>query len=252
MIRNIWLQVWAACLIAMPFAAGCGESPSATQDSGGNGGTQSTAGTAGQGGTGAKAGSGGSSSGATAGTGGTGGSGATGGTAGTAGTGGSGAPCQPLSDMCAQCSYNACQMQYCSCYAKPDCVVLVACLQACPVGDDACQQDCLSQPAAKDYISETFLLGDCASGFCAMECPGVSKAGVCPKCLFTNCAPQMNECLNDADCAEILKCALACPQGDLACAFGCAQGKPMDSTNKAVAVQQCSADPNKCKVDCGM
>src|SRR5262245_16452474 len=240
MIRNILLHVWAACLLAMPLTLGCGDEPSTT-DSGGSAGTQSTGGSAGQGGSGATAGSGGS--GAKAGSGGstaTAGSGGTGGsTGGTAGSGG-GAPCQPLSDMCAQCSFNACQDQYCACYSDPDCVVLVACLQACPVGDEMCQQDCLSQPAAKDYISQTYLLGDCASGFCAMECPGITKAGVCEKCLFTKCAPQMNESLADADCAEILKCAIKCPQGDLACAFGCANGKPMSSTNKAVAVQMCS------------
>lgn len=170
---------------------------------------------------------------------------------GSGGTGG--APsCQPLSDACAKCSYNTCQDQYCQCYAAQDCVVLVGCLQACGAMNDPCQEDCLAQPGAKPYISQTFLLGDCVAPACAADCPGVTAAVPCQKCLFTNCAPQMNECLNDKECAQIVTCAVLCAPGDFACVFGCASGKSAAAQGKAQQVQQCSADPAKCKMLCGM
>src|SRR5262245_32414406 len=110
MIRTMRLHGAIACSIAALFWAGCGGDPlTATTGTGGDAGTQSTTGgTGGTGGTGATN------------TGGGGAMGGTGGTGATAGTGGSGgAPeCQPLSDMCAQCSYKACQDQYCACYAN--------------------------------------------------------------------------------------------------------------------------------------
>jgi len=202
---------------------GCGGETFAATDSSG-----STTSGGGQGGTG----------GATTGTGGAGGAGASGGVGGSGSAGGTGgAPvCQPLSDPCAQCTYGACQERYCACYGDQDCVILIACEQACIVDnpDDAMAQQacqlaqCASAAGAKDHISETFLLGDCAAVSCGAECPGVTALTSCTTCLFTTCDSQMNECLTNADCVDILTCAQACAPGpnQLTCLSGCENQHP--------------------------
>ena len=248
MIRMTKLHGAIACALAALFWAGCGGTEfTATegQDGAAGKGGSSTAGTAGKGsgGTAGKGGGGAAGAGAVAGTGGMGGS--------TGGMGG-GPACQPLSDACAQCAFGTCQDLYCGCYANQDCVVLIACLQACAANDTTCQQKCFAQPSAMDHISEAFLLGDCSAMPCMAECPGVTSAGACERCLFKQCPTEMNTCLSDADCYAILNCAIKCPPNDFNCAFACGNGKPQSAVDKALKVQACSADANKCKTDCGM
>lgn len=247
MTRLSWLLgTMTAALAALPL--GCGGDGFTAGTGGDAGTTQSTTTSAGgQGGTGGA--TGGATTGGTGGatTGGTGG--ATGGAGGaTGGTGGS-IPCQPINEPCAECAYASCQDLYCACYAEIDCAALVNCISPCDPTDTACQQPCLT--AHQDSISKAFLLGDCASGGCAGSCMGVATIPPCPKCLFTKCPNEMNTCLADPDCNDIINCAAACAPGDIACGFACANGKPQTATNKALAVQSCAGNANKCQPSCG-
>ena len=238
MTKRLWLVATMAGAFVGIGEMGCtGDTFTATTE--GTGGTAATTtdGGGGQGGatvTTATGGAGGDGGGVGGGPGGTGGTSTT--TTGQGGSGG-GLVCQPLSDVCAQCAYGACEDLYCQCYAEMDCAQLVNCLQPCDPTDIPCQQPCLTDH--QDSISKAFLLGDCAGGGCAAECMGVAVLGDCPKCLFTSCQSQMNACLADADCYEIVNCAIDCPAGDFSCALGCANGKPSTATNKALAVQSC-------------
>lgn len=221
---------------------GCGGEPfTATGGAGGTGGTGGSVMTTG--GTGGSATTTGDTGGSPA-TGGAGGGTASGGAGGTGG----GPMCQPLSDDCTQCAFGACQDLYCQCYGNADCPALVNCLQPCDPADDACIKPCLS--AHEDSISTAFLLGDCTATPCSDVCMGVAAQQACPKCLFEQCPVQMNDCLADPDCYDILMCAIECPPNDFVCALGCTSGKPQESTNRAAAVQACTTDSTKCSADC--
>ncbi|MEZ4313411.1 MAG: hypothetical protein R3F14_35770 [Polyangiaceae bacterium] len=228
--------------IAAFAAPGCGgESFEASGGTGGGGGTTASAGSGGTGG-----GSGGTG-GAIGGTGGSTGT-TTSSMGGTGGTGG-GPACQPLSDACTQCAYGACEDLYCTCYGADDCPALVNCLSVCDPTDNACVKPCLS--AHPESISLSFLLGDCVADPCAGECAGAGNLADCPKCLFDKCSTEMNTCLADPECYDIVMCAIACPPNDFACAFGCANGKSQGATNKALAVQGCTSNANLCQAACG-
>lgn len=169
---------------------------------------------------------------------------------GSGGSGGSG--CQDLNEPCSACAFQACNAEYCACFAEQDCAALINCLNGC-AGDPVCQQTCMSVPAHQNYISQVLLLGDCASASCTAQCPGVTDQGPCPECLLTNCSTQMNACLAIADCALILDCVqdnCTDPSTFQTCALNCAYGpgSPPTGQNEAVAVGNCLSQqcPNDC------
>ncbi|MFO0759248.1 MAG: hypothetical protein U0359_22340 [Byssovorax sp.] len=179
-------------------------------------------------------GSGGSTS--SAGGGGAGGSTTTTTTTGSGGSGGSN-PCPGLGDACSNCASEKCMAVYCSCYADPQCGGLVQCNTSCQPGDQNCAQNCLN--ANKNGISEAFLLSDCAASQCAASCPGTSVLDDCQRCLFTSCASQMNNCLSDTDCSELIQCVQQCSPGDSGCQQDCGF-QHLGSVDKAMAIQNCS------------
>ena len=226
--KRLWLVAMMLGTGAASLGSGCGgDEFTAT---GGNGAGKTTSGDGGGGSGGATIST------ATGGVGGEGGGvgggpgGEGGGTTTTTGEGG-GPVCQPISDPCAQCAYGACQVQYCQCYADMDCAQLVNCFQGCASGDVACQTTCMS--AHEPSISQAFLLGECTAEPCAAECPGVGQVGPCEHCLFTNCPMQMNTCLANPDCYQLVTCVTG--GGDV---FACAQMYP-GGFNDGLAVQSC-------------
>lgn len=133
---------------------------------------------------------------------------------------------------------------YCPCYADQDCAAIVACFNQCGANNPPCQQNCMS--AHPDHISEAFILGDCAAGSCAQECPGVITLDPCSMCLFTSCPAQMNTCLSDPECAALAECALMCA-GNQICIFGCGQQHP-NGQAKALGALQCMN--SSCSAEC--
>ncbi len=154
----------------------------------------------------------------------------------TTGAGGSN-PCPGLGDTCSNCTADKCMATYCTCYANPSCGGLVQCNSTCAPGDTGCAQNCLN--SNKTGISEAFLLGDCAATQCVNECPGTSPLAECQRCLFSSCASQMNECLGNTDCSELIQCIQQCAPGNDSCVTNCGF-QHFDSIDKAQKIQDCS------------
>ena len=161
-------------------------------------------------------------------------------------SGAGGGTCQSLGDPCSDCSFDNCNALYCTCYADQDCAALVACFNACPPADLACQQTCMT--AHPDNISLSFVLGSCSAGACASECPGTQVLDTCSNCLFTSCDNAMNACISDPECSAILQCAQTCAASDSACVLACGMQHP-SGQGPAFAVQACANQA--CTAECG-
>lgn len=171
---------------------------------------------------------------------------AQGGAASTSGSGGA-PPCPGLGDACTDCLAWQCSDRYCGCYNNPTCGTLLECLQACGPNNPSCSTDCAANNA--NGIADAYLVGDCAATTCAGSCPGTgTDISPCEECLYAQCENEMNTCVSQTDCAELLQCVAACPQGDSQCQNGCAFQNPFAVTD-ATAVGDCSKA--HCAAECG-
>ena len=222
--RSHALALLTSCSLALfGLFAACGSDETSSNDDDDN----DTSDTGGSGGS--SSGSGASSS----------GSGASSSSSSGSGTGGA-MGCAGLGDACSDCAFGACNALYCTCYDNPACGALVACAQTCAPGDTGCAQNCLTQNQAG--ISDALLLGNCAAGGCAADCPTATVLSPCESCAFTNCEQQMNTCLANAECTALIECVQGCSDGDDICLAGCAI-EHGDGQNDAEAVQNCVASP---------
>jgi hypothetical protein len=143
-----------------------------------------------------------------------------------------------LGDPCSDCTAQNCAAAYCACYNDPSCGDLVKCLQPCAAGDMNCQQMCFSSNMGA--ISEASLLDSCAAMSCASQCPGTTALGPCDVCLFEKCAPQMNTCIADPDCASILYCVEMCSPNDCGCELNCYENScSTQAQNEVMDVDNC-------------
>lgn len=162
---------------------------------------------------------------------------------GSGGGGGGGAVCQDLGDACTQCEATACPSTYCDCYEDSECLALSACIVACG-GTTECYQGCATDhPTA---ISRGALLVDCAATSCPEACPGYAPLTPCQKCLYTECQPEMNTCISNAECTALLYCLDECE--DAECTNACYFEYP-DGTGDAGPVGTCLQEA--CAADCG-
>jgi len=135
---------------------------------------------------------------------------------------GTGETCPPVGDTCTTCESASCSKAYCDCYKDPECVLMAQCLGKCANGDVACKQPCwTAHPSA---ISEGALLLDCAGTTCTKGCPGYAPIGACLVCLYTSCQPEMNTCISNPDCTQLLTCVVACTTPS--CETSCYQQYP--------------------------
>lgn len=184
--------VGALGLLAFGIVAGCGEDPPAP-------------GTGGGGGEGAAGGSGGAGATSTSAT-------SAGGAGGTGG--GSSAECKSLNEPCSNCAIEQCNDLYCECFGNAACKSLVLCLSGCAAGDEECFQQCLT--VNEDGISDAFLVADCVQDKCAdtaCEFP-LDEVTECQTCLFGKCEADMNACIANPDCSQILFCFQECEKAD--------------------------------------
>ena len=197
--------------------AGSGASSSSAAQSGG-----STASSASQGGAGA------------AGGGERGGAGPGG--AGPGGAGG-GPACDPIGGECAACLHDTCNDSFCGCAGEPECIGLLFCLQLCQPNDKPCHKECYSENPSG--ISDAALLGDCGASNCQQDCSFTLELDDCESCLYSSCSTQMNTCVANPECYELLVCVSQCAPGDSVCNSVCAGAHPF-GLGDAGAVQQCS------------
>lgn len=138
-----------------------------------------------------------------------------------------GGGCMGLGDPCSDCIFQNCQQQYCACAADTTCQNLVTCTQGCGANNANCTQGCFTnnEPA----IAQGALLDDCAANACNSMCNNsLTALTACEKCLFTSCSQQIDTCLANPDCNQLVQCAEAC-NGDLLCEGDCENQYPNGS-----------------------
>src|SRR5262249_9222070 len=142
--------------------------------------------------------------------------------AGSGSSTGGGEMCPSAGDACTSCEAMSCPEVYCNCYHDPECVALGQCTAKCNPSDNACNQPCwTAHPSA---IAKAALLANCAGTSCPAPCPGYKPIGACLICLNTNCAAEMNACVSNPDCSNLLTCLGACTT--LSCQNNCYQQFP--------------------------
>jgi len=157
------------------------------------------------------------------------------------GTDDAGATCQDYGEPCSQCELQACPDIYCECYGEPDCGLLAQCYFACAPGDTACTSAC--SMAYPDGNAVGALLSDCAAVSCSDTCSYLGplvELTDCERCVYEDCAQEVNDCAAVGTCPELLVCVAACA-GDTACETSCAQLYPL-GVNQAVVVGNCTLD----------
>ena len=157
---------------------------------------------------------------------------------GGAGQGGSGGVpvCEPVGGTCAQCLYDTCNEAFCDCAGEPECLDLLFCLEVCAPADVACRKECYT--AHESGISAAALLGDCGAGSCQGDCPITLELDACEECLYSSCETQMNTCVANPECYEILACISQCAPIDVGCPGVCVGLHPFGAGD-AGAVSQC-------------
>ncbi len=172
--------------------------------------------------------------------GGNGGSNSGGSNSGGSSSDGGGATCVDFGDACSACEVSACEQSFCECYGNADCALYASCVLACDLTDGACLQDCNTQ--YPDGITDVVLLNDCAANACADECSEYPLLALtdCQQCTYESCEPQMNACLANPDCANVLFCVDECA-GDMQCFEGCYAKYPGGLTD-AAEVGACNKD----------
>ncbi len=138
---------------------------------------------------------------------GTGGAGSTATGQGGEGAQGGGAICTDLGDPCTTCEATQCAAVYCDCYSNVECGALAACAEACGYTPECYQQCATEHP---EGISEGALLTHCAGTVCSDACPGYQPLDGCQICLYTECQPEMNDCVSNPDCTALLTCLDLC------------------------------------------
>lgn len=127
--------------------------------------------------------------------------------------------CQGLGDACSDCSYAQCEMQYCDCGENAACNALAACAGNCAAGDQQCSQNCLTMNQAG--ISDAIILSECTATQCAAACPTVARPDACQLCAAQSCPAQLNACVAEPQCLQIIACAEQCGPDDFVCLLGC-------------------------------
>jgi hypothetical protein len=136
------------------------------------------------------------------------------------GDGWGGPVCVDAGESCSECELEACEAEYCECYASVECGLYASCIVACPVGDAGCYQTCAT--AYPDGITGGVLLNHCAATACATPCAAypLFELTACQLCLYQSCEPAMNACLANPECSALLVCLNGCA-GDTECTNGC-------------------------------
>lgn len=176
--------------------------------------------------------------------GGAGGAGASGGASPAGGAGGD-EVCPAGDNPCAQCLSTECAATYCDCYDEIHCGGYLECLGTCMPGDAACAQSCAA--VHTPGISAAILVADCAATTCDAACNFGQPLNDCARCLYVNCAEQMNACIADPECIALTQCVQTCEPGDVQCGQACVAEHP-DGLPEAQDVRKCRMDA--CSGEC--
>jgi len=216
------------------------------------------------------------------------GGGTTGSTGGaTGGTTGAATSC----DTCQQgvlATGAACEASLNACSADAKCSGLITCINACAVGDTACEQGCATT-AGQAAVTKFQAIGDCICTNCATECSsqcapaggttgggttgggttgggttgggttgggttGGGSAQACSDCEGVastgSCQTAWDTCNGSPACVSTFNCANACTYGDSACIATCKSGRSSTTVSRYNAVASCLCTM-ACTNECG-
>ncbi|HTJ82925.1 MAG TPA: hypothetical protein VL400_14490 [Polyangiaceae bacterium] len=127
-------------------------------------------------------------------------------------------------DACTQCIASSCSDVWCSCVNNPECFALYSCVGDCG-GDQGCATDCYTAHSAG--LSDAALVADCAATACDGSCNwGGEPLDPCQKCLYTDCADEMNACIGNTECVAVWQCLQGCGPTQLSCHQACYDAHP--------------------------
>lgn len=118
--------------------------------------------------------------------------------------------CPDVDEPCTACESTNCADDYCNCFNNGSCVLLAQCTAQCDVGDVACNQECWTD--FPEGISDGALLTHCAATVCTDACGPFVPLTPCQQCLYAECPTQMNVCVANPECTELLECLAACDE----------------------------------------
>lgn len=130
-----------------------------------------------------------------------------------------GGNCAPSTqtDGCKKCIEERCCINRSACDADPDCAAIGPCFNACPLGDSACESQCLAQHESGLPLFAHVL--SCAY----LECPGATECGPIPMCVTCGaekCLNTLIACDSSVDCWLVRECVGKC-SGGLGCFEDC-------------------------------
>jgi hypothetical protein len=157
---------------------------------------------------------------------------------------GGGPVCVDFGDACSACELSVCEQRFCDCYGNADCGLYASCTFECELWDYDCYQACNTKHP--EGITDAVLLNDCAYDACASECSDypLIELTACERCTYDKCEAQMNTCLANPVCTDLVLCVQACG-ADTECQNACSATFPTglgDATPVASCAQsQCSS-----------
>jgi len=152
---------------------------------------------------------------------------------------------------CQSCMHASCCTEAAACAAVDDCGKLADCLGACNPQDATCTSGCRSSFASGDG-PEAASVQSCEAARCASAC-GLACGGyifadaACAACGRGQCCTQAGACMQDAECARLAACELACAPLDDDCLGLCELAHP-----SGVALERALGDctATKCAASC--
>ncbi len=146
----------------------------------------------------------------------------------------------PETNPCWKCEEEKCCDTMAGCKDDPGCDEIAPCIQACPPGDGACEDQCILDHAAVMPLFGARLT--CIWGQCPSECAG-GPLDPCVACVIDQCSNSHVACHANAECYVLEGCVGDC-DGDEACIDTCLatypNGVPEFNLFSICAVQKCS------------
>lgn len=154
------------------------------------------------------------------------------------------------SARCQSCMHTSCCAEAAACAAVDDCGKLADCLGACNPQDAACTSGCRSTFAGDGPEAasvQSCQAARCAAS-CSLACGGyVFADAACAACGRAQCCTKAEACMQDAECARLVACELACAPLDDDCLGLCELAHP-----SGVALERALGDCTaaKCAASC--
>ena len=124
-------------------------------------------------------------------------------------------PASPETNLCWKCEDENCCDTQAACREDPHCSEIAPCIQACPLTDTACEEQCILEHAAGMQFFGPRMT--CIFAQCLAECAAVDP---CITCIVEQCSNSHLACYSNAECYLLEGCVGNCA-GDATCIDNC-------------------------------